>query len=111
MSSKSLFGKKNAVLKLVEDKLFFILYYLKNNPLQESLAENFGMDQPQANVYIHLYKKLLHKALAKQDCLPERNLNDFKKRLANNQKLEFYCDGTERSIPRSTDYETQKAMH
>jgi len=47
--------KKNAVLKLIEDKLFFILYFLKNNPLQETLAVNFGMDQPQANVYIHLH--------------------------------------------------------
>jgi hypothetical protein len=100
--------KENAVLKTVEDKLFFIIYFLKNNPIQQALAENFGMSQPQANTYIHFYKKILHEALEKQDCLPERNINKFKQRLSKNKKLEFYCDGTERSIPRSTDYETQK---
>lgn len=100
--------KENAVLKLVEDKLFFILYFLKNNPTQEVLAVNFGMNQSQANVYIHLYKTVLYQALERQNCLPERNIVNFKRRLSTNKKLEFYCDGTERLIPRSTDYETQK---
>jgi len=100
--------KKNGILKEVEDKLFFILYYLKNNPLQEAIAENFGMSQPQANVCIHIYNKMLYRALEKQKCLPERKISAFKNRLSKNSKLEFYCDGTERIIPRSTDYETQK---
>jgi len=100
--------KKNGILKEVEDKLFFILYYLKNNPLQEAIAENFGMSQPQANVCIHFYNKILYRALEKQKCLPERKISAFKNRLSKNSKLEFYCDGTERIIPRSTDYETQK---
>ena len=100
--------KSNAILKLVEDKLFFILYYLKNNPLQEALAENFGMTQPQANVCIHYYKNLLHKTLSKLSCLAEREVSHLKSKLSNDEDLEFYCDGTERAIPRSTDWETQK---
>jgi hypothetical protein len=100
--------KENAVLKTVEDKLFFILYFLKNNLIRQALAENFGMSQPQANHCIHFYKPLLHEALKDQKCLPERNINKFKQRLSENKKLEFYCDGTERSIPRSTDYEIRK---
>lgn len=100
--------KSNGVLPLVADKLFFILYYLKNNPLQESLAASFGMTQPQANKYIHIYKKVLHEALSVFNCLPERKVSKLKDRLLASGEDEFYCDGTERLIPRSTDWETQK---
>jgi hypothetical protein len=103
--------KSNGVLPLVEDKLFFILYFLKNNPLQESLAASFGMTQPQANKYIHLYKKVLHEALSVLNCLPERKVARLKDRLLASGGDEFYCDGTERLIPRSTDWETQKGNY
>lgn len=39
--------RRNSVLATIEDKLFFVLYYLKLNPLQDALASTFGLDQPQ----------------------------------------------------------------
>jgi hypothetical protein len=41
-------GRRNSVLESIEDKLLFLLYFLKLNPLQEVLATAFGMDQPLA---------------------------------------------------------------
>ncbi len=100
--------KQNSKLSLAEDKLLFILYYLKTHPLQESLAASFGMTQPQANSSIHRYKKVLYQALEEQNCLPARNAAALKKRLESSEETEFYTDGVERSIPRSTDWDVQK---
>ena len=42
-------GRSEATLVTVEDKLLFILYYVKVYPLQEILAFEFGMVQSTAN--------------------------------------------------------------
>ena len=42
-------GGRNPRLKTIQDRLFFILFYLKVYPLQEVLAHLFGMSQGQAN--------------------------------------------------------------
>ena len=55
--------KRTGILPLAGDKLFFILYHLKNHPLQEALGANFGMTQPQAYVCMHLYKHILRESL------------------------------------------------
>src|SRR5687768_4223287 len=55
---------KNSTLPTMEDKLLFILNYLKTNPLQEAHAQSFGMQQSQANQWIHLLLPLLKQALA-----------------------------------------------
>lgn len=100
--------KSNGILPKVEDKLFFILYYLKIHPLQEALGANFGMSQPQANTCIHQYHVVLQKSLKRQQCLPARSANSLLKLLLKHEESDFYTDGVERAIPRSTDWETQK---
>ena len=103
--------KSNSILPTAMDKLFFILYYLKNNPLQSALAASFGMTQPQANTCIHKFKKVLLEALGQAGCLPARNANELKKILNKCPETEYYTDGVERLIPRSTDWETQKEQY
>ncbi len=103
--------KQNAKLGSNEDKLFFILYYLKNNPLQESLGANFGMTQPQANVNIKLYLPILEKALQAQQVLPFQKVSSLKKYIEEQEIKILYQDGTERPIERSVDYETQKEYY
>src|SRR3972149_432874 len=46
--------RKTNVLPGVQDKLLFILVYLKTFPIQELQAATFSMTQPQANFWIHL---------------------------------------------------------
>lgn len=103
--------KKNAKLARMEEKLFFILYYLKNNPLQESLGATFGMTQPQANGTISLYLPILKEALAAQSVLPFEKVSQLGKYLQTHQIGVIYQDGTERRIERSSDYETQKEYY
>ncbi len=95
-----------SVLPGVQDKLLFILVYLKTFPLQELQAATFSMNQPQANFWVHLLSPILGKTLKRLKEIPERN----------NQKLEqllkdcpdILLDGVERSIQRPLNAEQQQ---
>lgn len=101
--------RKNSVLASIEDKLLFILYYLKLNPLQQVLAHTFGMNQPQANRWLELLRARLLATLKKRGLLPERNAERLCRLLAGEQRL--YIDATERCVGRSVDDETQKEYY
>jgi Helix-turn-helix of DDE superfamily endonuclease len=89
--------------------LIFILSYLKNNPLQETHASAFGMNQPQANNWIHLLKKVLRATLQKADCLPCRDVESLNKILHEGQ--EILVDASERPIPRPGDKDVQQEFY
>lgn len=106
---------KNSPLPSIEDKLLFILIYLKQGSLQEAQATLFGMHQPDANRWIHLLHRLLNRALARVGELPARQAAELNQRLepeaAEDDNLTlFFHDGTERPIVRPTD-ETQQKLH
>ncbi len=98
--------RATSVLPSVQDKLLFILVYLKTFPLQELQAATFSMNQPQANFWIHLLSPILRKTLKRLKEIPERN----------NQKLEqllkdchdVLLDEVERSIQRPLNTEQQQ---
>jgi hypothetical protein len=60
----------NSALPTAEDKLLFILVYLKQAPTQTLHGQLFGMSQSNANKWIHLLHRVLNHALAMQECLP-----------------------------------------
>src|SRR5882724_11083666 len=64
-------GKPESTLITIEDKLLFILYYVKVYPLQEILAFEFDMVQSTANDWIHILSRVLQKALDHGGYLPE----------------------------------------
>ena len=101
--------RKNSVLAAIEDKLLFILYYLKLNPLQEVLAQAFGMDQPQASRWIEVLRSRLIVALDKEKVLPERKAERLYRLLENEKRV--LIDATERMVGRSIDEETQKEYY
>ncbi len=72
---------KNASLPTIENKLLFILIYLKGNILQETLAEMFEMQQSKANVWIHLLHRVLNKTLESMDMLPARDAKGLEKKI------------------------------
>jgi hypothetical protein len=65
---------RNSTLPTMEDKLLFILVYLKQAPTQEVQASLFGMRQPKANMWIHLLHPVLNRALELHGDLPNRNI-------------------------------------
>lgn len=99
-------GRKNETLPTSHDKLLFVLYYLKTNPLQEVLAAAFSMRQPHASFWLKLLLPSLEEALKRADSLPERQGERLLRAIEKHERL--LIDGTERPVGRSTDYETQK---
>jgi hypothetical protein len=100
-------------LPTMADKLFFILTYLKQNPIQEVQGQLFGMSQANANKWIHLLHTVLNRALVHQDLLPARTADELATLLATNQKKEgptspLFCmmvlsdRSIAREIPRSS---------
>ena len=63
---------KNSCLPSFEDKLFFILLYLRQATTQDVLGELFDMCQPVANKWIHRLLPILNHALADLRELPRR---------------------------------------
>jgi hypothetical protein len=95
-----------SVLPGVQDKLLFILVYLKTFPLQELQAATFSMNQPQANFWIHLLSPILRKTLKRLRELPERNTQKLDRLLQDCPDV--LLDGVERSIQRPLDTEQQR---
>ena len=103
-------GRK-PTLQTAEDKLLFILVYLKCYPLQEVLGFLFGMSQSQANVWIHRLSEVLTKALELGGSLPERDPEKLPEVLADYQVWDFLLDGTERRRQRPKDPEEQRRFY
>src|SRR5437764_3712921 len=75
-------GRSEATLVTLEDKLLFILYYVKVYPLQEILAFEFGMVQSTANEWIHILSEVLQKALYHGGYVPEHGPKQIEPALA-----------------------------
>jgi len=101
--------RRNSVLATNEDKLLFLLYFLKLNPLQQVLATAFGMDQPQASRWLEVLRARLTATLDREKVLPERKAERLYRLLADEQKV--LIDATERGVGRSIDDETQKEYY
>lgn len=98
----------NSPLPTIEDKLLFVLSYMKQNSLQTFHSELFNMTQPKANLWIHCLLPIVKKTLATLGKLPARK--------SENLDLEreapfFFHDGTERPINRPKDPEEQKSHY
>lgn len=101
---------KNSPLPSVEDRLYFILYYLKNNPTQEMMADHFDMEQSYCNQWIHLLYNFLRKALSESGYSPassEKDLRDLYESLDRRDLTVLMHDGTEREVPRPSDPDAQ----
>lgn len=83
-------------LATVAEKLFFILVYQKNNPLQEFLAASFGLSQDMSNKWIHVLSPLLLKAMQKHR--PSRRAEDMQ--ILDNSVV--IVDATERPVERDS---------
>ncbi len=104
--------QSNSPLPTVEERLFFILVYLKNNPTQEYLAAGYGMAQQQCGQWIHVLTEVLAMAMEEAGVLPAQDIAAFKRLLDQRGGPavvhQLIHDGTEREIPRPSDHESQR---
>jgi hypothetical protein len=103
-------GRKGA-LHPPEQKLLFILVYLKTYPLQVVMAELFGLSQSSVNYWIHRLLPVLRDALADVGVLPERDPRHFPQSQPPAEgEVRLIIDGTERRRQRPKSPEKQ-ALH
>ncbi len=72
---------KNCPLPTPEDRLLFILVYLKTYPLQVVQGRLFGMGQSKAHQWIHVLVVVLQATLRALGEAPTRSLTDLAKRI------------------------------
>lgn len=101
-------GGRRGVLKAAEQKLLFILVYLKTYPLQVLMGELFGLSQAGANQWIHRLLPVLREALNALAVRPEREGGQFAHaERAHADPKDYIIDGTERRRQRPKDPEKQ----
>lgn len=103
------YNRKTSKIPQIEDKLLFILSYLKNNPLQEYHGATYDMTQPQCNEWVHLLSDILVKTLKTLGDLPDRN--HLRVQYIASQSENILLDGTERPIERPQDSDRQKSCY
>jgi hypothetical protein len=108
---------------------------LKNNPLQEYHAACFAMNQKQCNQFIHALYPIFEQCLCDAEVVPAETQREFQKLLKAQQSEQqsgdteeikvhqsedaeavkalpvLLHDGTEREIPRPTDYDKQEEYY
>jgi hypothetical protein len=100
-------GGRPAVLPGPEQKLLFLLVYLKTYPLQVVMAELFGLSQPQVTHWLGRLLPALRDALHDVGARPERDARAF---AGAGPSPRLIIDGTERRRQRPKNPEKQ-AMH
>lgn len=89
-------GGRRGLLPTPEQKLLFILVYLKAYPLQVVMGELFGLSQAAANQWVHRLLPVLRDALAAVGAKPERDGRQFarcERRHAESAELHHRRDG------------------
>lgn len=104
-------GGRRGMLETAEQKLLFMLIYLKTYPLQVVMGELFGITQAAANQWIHRLLPVLQAALTAIGVMPERDGEQFAQAERRRKESATYIiDGTERRRQRPKSPEKQ-ALH
>ena len=72
---------RNCPLPTTEDRLLFVLSYVKSNPLQSNHGMLFGMSQGKTNVWLHVLLPVLRATWRKLEVAPARSVPELAARL------------------------------
>ena len=104
-------GRKGS-LKTFEERLFFILYYLKTYPTFDVLAANFNLHRSNACRWVHFYVDIVIEALDLSGAIPKRKFKDKDEFVEAFPNLKILItDGTERRRRRPIYSEEQKEFY
>lgn len=102
-------------LPRVRQKLFFILYFFKNNHLQESLAAQFDLSQSQVSRWIKALLPILEQSIVDLHLQAASTADELVRLFRNRQQdphilatKSLHTDATERPIQRNLDQATQQ---
>ena len=97
----------NALLKGSEQKLFFLLVYIKNNLSQTFQASSFGVSQAKVSKIYRILLAVLDQTLSNLKLAPCRDSVALKGELEKLSHRVFWLDGTQTAIARNTDQDNQ----
>jgi len=99
-------------LPSVNEKLTFVLYYLKTYPTFDVLGAQFGMNRSKACENVHALLPILYKSLENLGVLPAREFKTVEEfRATCNWIDEILIDATERPHCRPQDNEKQEDLY
>jgi hypothetical protein len=105
-------GGRKGALHGPEQKLLFLLVYLRTYPLQVLMAELFDLSQPGVNYWLRRLLPVLRDALDELGVLPERDPQNFARAERPREPgQELIIDGTERRRQRPKNPEKQAAHY
>jgi hypothetical protein len=104
-------GGRPYAIDVMEDRLFFILFYLKTYPLQMVLAYSFEICQGEANFLVHQLSLVLRMTLKKDGYTPPRLPDEMLARLEQENSQAYGIDGTERRIVRPARQDVQQFFY
>src|SRR6266487_1222948 len=109
---RSVGGGCKGRLEQPEEKLLFLLVYLKTYPLQAVMSELFDLSQPRVNYWIHRLLPVLRLALDDLGVLPERDPTHFARdQRASGKAPRLIIDATERRRQRPKNPEKQALFY
>lgn len=102
-------GGRKGRLKIMHEKLFFILFYFKCYPTFDLLGLIFDLDKSNANRNVHKLIPILEKTLGEAIVLPKREIHSMEELLETFPEVrDLFLDGTERPTQRPKDKDKQK---
>jgi hypothetical protein len=104
-------GGRKATLQRIEDKLLFILVYVKLYPLQEEQGLLFGLSQGRVKIWIHHLAKGLRTAVRLEHQLPARTAQELAEQREAAEAHIVMIDGTDRRQQRPQEPEAQTAEY
>jgi len=94
-------GGRHHTLLTAENKLFYILFYMKCYPTFDLASFLFDVDRSQANRWVKGLLPVLEKALDRELALPKRKINSVDEFLMRFPMVkDIFIDGTERAVQR-----------
>lgn len=98
---RSIGGGRTHSLETIEEKLFFILFYLKCYPTFDLAGLFYDVDRSQTNRWVHFLIPVLQETLGRELVLPKRKINSVEEFLRLFPEVkDIIIDGTERPVQR-----------
>lgn len=109
---RALGGGKRGVLKTTEDKLVYVLLYLKAYPTYDVMSSIFDLDRGPACRRIQQLLPVLEATLGRKIVLPERkitSIEEFYQKFP--EARDVLVDGTERPVQKPKDAKKRKKLY
>lgn len=102
-------GGRKHTLKTIEEKLFYILFYLKSYPTFDLVGFFYNVDRSQPCNWTYFLMTILQDTLGRELVLPKRKIKSTEEFFQLFPEIkDVFIDGTERSIQRPKKKKQQK---